>query len=90
MRLDRDKIPTIEQIRERFAPVLKVGGAKKAIVFGSYARGGPDEYSDLDLIIVSDTEGKFIKRADELSKMLAEGRYFIERALEEGVVIYEE
>ena len=80
-------------------------------MFGSYARGGPDEYSDLDLIIVSDTERKFIKRADEftglydvwgkastssvytpdeLSKMLAEGRYFIERALEEIIVIYEE
>ena len=92
-------------------PSCKDGEAKKAIVFGSYARGDADRHSDLDLIVVVDTERSFFKRhegfaglydvwrrgmdlliytPDELADMLAEHRDFIETALEEGVVIYEE
>ena len=41
--------------------------AAKAIVFGSYARGQADEYSDLDLIIVADTDRPFFKRHTEYS-----------------------
>ena len=55
-------VPTIDQIREAFAPILKDGEAKKAIVFGSYARGDADRHSDLDLIVVVDTERSFFKR----------------------------
>ena len=108
---DRQDIPSIEQIRELFAPVLRDGGAKRAIVFGSYARGEADLHSDLDLIIVTDTELKFTRRHEqfigideiwqkgldmliytpqELAELLSKGRAFVERALDEGVVIYEE
>ncbi len=104
-------IPSLDHIRESFAPVLKAGGAKKAIVFGSYARGDADQYSDLDLIIVAETERKWFDRYEafsglydvwrkgfdlliytprEVADMLAEHRAFVEIALEEGVVIYEE
>ena len=41
--------------------------AAKAIVFWSYARGQADEYSDLDLIIVADTDRPFFKRHTEYS-----------------------
>ena len=103
--------PSLDDIRESLGPVLRRGRAKKAIVFGSYARGQADEYSDLDLIIVVDTARPFFERHKEfagifsewhkgldmliytpaeLEQMLAEQRPFIELALDQGVVIYEE
>ena len=111
MILSSKSVQSIAQIRQTFAPILQEGGAKKAVVFGSYARGEADQYSDLDLIIVAETDKTFFKRHEEfsgvydvwrkgldmliytpgeLAEMLAEGRAFIELALEEGVVIYEE
>ena len=54
-------------IREAFEPILMKTGAAKAIVFGSYALGQADEYSDLDLIIVADTDRSFFKRHVEYS-----------------------
>ena len=107
---DKTYIPTIAQIRESLAPLIARAGARKAVVFGSYARDDADGYSDLDIIIVQDTEKGFFDRAsdfrevraawprsldmliytpDELDKMLAQRRPFIEIALEEGIVIYE-
>jgi predicted nucleotidyltransferase len=37
-------------------------GAHKAILFGSYARGEADAFSDLDLVIVCDTSTPFLDR----------------------------
>ena len=56
------KIYTLEEIKKVVTPVLKKGGAQKAIVFGSYARGDADEYSDLDIIIIKDTDIHFLDR----------------------------
>jgi predicted nucleotidyltransferase len=56
------KVSSLEEIKKAVAPVLKKGGAQKAIVFGSYARGDADEYSDLDIIIIKDTEAHFFDR----------------------------
>lgn len=105
------KPPSLESIREALVSVLRRAGACKAIVFGSYARGEADEYSDLDLIVIAETDLPFFKRherfagiydvwrkgldlliytPEELEQMQAEGRPFIQRALQEGVVIYEE
>ena len=102
---------TIDQIRQTFAPVLREGHAKKAIVFGSYGRAEADEYSDLDLIIVADSNRTFFRRHEdfaelyeiwrrgfdpliytpaEFAAMQSQGNPFIERALGEGVIIYEE
>ena len=60
--LNTNKPLSIDRVCETFAPVLKKRGAKKAIVFGSYARGDADQYSDLDLIIIAETDKKFFKR----------------------------
>jgi len=35
---------------------------RKAIVFGSVARGDADEWSDLDLVIVTETSRPFLER----------------------------
>ena len=105
------EVPSLDSVREALVPILKKGSVAKAIVFGSYARGEADQHSDLDLIIVAESERTFFHRhkdfpdiyeywrkgldmliytPDELSDMLDEHRAFIEQALEEGVVIYEE
>ncbi len=62
---DRTHIPTVAQIRESLAPLIARAGARKAVVFGSYARGSADRYSDLDIIIIHDTEKGFFDRASD-------------------------
>lgn len=46
----------------------------KAYIFGSVARGEEDEYSDLDLIVVRETELPFPDRARELLPLLKEAK----------------
>ena len=53
-------IQDLGALRERLAPYLR--RARKAIVFGSVARGEADEWSDLDLVIVADTTRPFLQR----------------------------
>ena len=57
----------MEQIRELLVPFFSSSAAEKAVLFGSYARGDADEYSDLDLIIVADTETPFLDRFRDYS-----------------------
>ena len=111
MTLKSADVPSINEIRTTFEPFLRQGGATRAIVFGSYARGEADRHSDLDLIIIADTNVDWFDRyrafpgvyniwrggidmliytPEELEEMLASGRAFIEDALQEGVIIYEE
>lgn len=68
---DKTRIPTIAQIRESLAPLIARVGARKAVVFGSYARGNADSYSDLDIIIVQDTEKGFFDRASDFGEVRA-------------------
>ena len=56
------EIPTLDVIREALTPALAASDAQRAIVFGSYARGDANEYSDLDLIIVAETDKRFLQR----------------------------
>ncbi|MCY3544710.1 MAG: nucleotidyltransferase domain-containing protein [Chloroflexi bacterium] len=58
----RAEIPTLDTIRDALTPALEASDAQRAIVFGSYARGDADEYSDLDLIIVAETDKRFLQR----------------------------
>lgn len=41
------------------------GPVEKIILFGSYAKGDADEFSDLDLIIVKETDQPFVRRCVE-------------------------
>jgi predicted nucleotidyltransferase len=80
---------------------------QQAILFGSYAAGRRDLFTDLDLLIIMDSSQDFVSRTAEMYGYLAlpvdldllvytteelernRHRAFIQRALEEGIVIYE-
>ena len=40
----------IEEIKEKAVPILKAAGARKAALFGSYARGEETPESDIDIL----------------------------------------
>ena len=61
---------TFDDLRRRAVPVLRQAGAKRAIVFGSWARGQADGFSDLDLAIVMDTDLPRPQRASALAREL--------------------
>jgi predicted nucleotidyltransferase len=65
----REAVPSLQEIREAITPVLHAAGAQKAILFGSYARGDADEYSDVDLLVVAESRRPFIERCKDFLGM---------------------
>ncbi|MGH7807850.1 MAG: nucleotidyltransferase domain-containing protein [Thermodesulfobacteriota bacterium] len=55
---------------ERLVECLRRYNPEKIILFGSYARGDADEYSDLDVVIIKNTEKRFLERLVEVAKYL--------------------
>lgn len=53
----------LERIITRYAP-------QKVVLFGSYAYGQPDEESDVDLLIVKETNKRPIERWMDLKRLL--------------------
>jgi len=53
---------TLQEVRRAVAAACRREGAERAILFGSYARGEADAYSDLDLVIVCETPRPFLER----------------------------
>lgn len=53
------------EIRECLTPVLRGLGVEKAILRGSYARGDAHPGSDIDLIVVVDTDRGRLERSGE-------------------------
>lgn len=49
---------------------LKEYQPEKIILFGSYARGETDEYSDLDFVIIKKTDKRFLERLIEVAKLI--------------------
>ena len=52
----QDRAVLVERLRPRLA------GATRALVFGSVAGGEADEWSDLDLVVIADTDRTFFER----------------------------
>lgn len=50
--------------------LIKAYQPKKVILFGSYAYGNPTEDSDVDLLIIKDTDKRPLDRWIELKKIL--------------------
>ena len=44
---------------------------EKIILFGSMARGDADEYSDIDLIVVKETNRRFVQRLVDISEFIS-------------------
>jgi predicted nucleotidyltransferase len=62
---------TVELVQKCLTPVFRHYGILKAVVFGSVARGEPSPYSDVDLILVQNTEKRFLDRYEGISFDLA-------------------
>jgi predicted nucleotidyltransferase len=43
---------------------------QRVIVFGSWARGDEDEYSDLDLVIIKETQERFLDRLEKVYELV--------------------
>jgi predicted nucleotidyltransferase len=52
-----------DAIHRAVAAACRRTGARRAVLFGSYAAGTADAYSDLDLLIVCPTELGFFERS---------------------------
>jgi predicted nucleotidyltransferase len=46
--------------------LLKNYDPEKIILFGSYARGDADEYSDYDIIVIKSTDKPFLERLQDM------------------------
>ncbi len=55
----------------RFVEKLRQLGARKVVLFGSYAEGREDPYTDLDMFVVIDSALAFVERTAWLYKELA-------------------
>ncbi|MGQ9815929.1 MAG: nucleotidyltransferase family protein, partial [Candidatus Roseilinea sp.] len=49
----------LNRIREQVLPALIKHGVQKAIAFGSFGRGEPSPRSDLDLLLIQNTDKRF-------------------------------
>lgn len=67
MATDTEVGKIIEEIVERIVREYK---PKKIILFGSYAYGEPTEDSDIDLLIIKDTDKRAIDRWVEVKRLL--------------------
>ena len=70
----------LDEIAERLRPIFEQRRVQRAIVFGSLARGQATRRSDLDLIVVMDTDKRFLDRYDDL--LLPIARAVPERAVD--------
>lgn len=66
----RNRTLTLDEIKATLASLLKGSIAGKAILFGSYARGDADQYSDIDPILIADSERPFVTRFEDFWPLL--------------------
>ncbi|MGH7551248.1 MAG: nucleotidyltransferase domain-containing protein [Gemmatimonadota bacterium] len=67
--LRRDASLELRDVAQLLAGPLEEGEAIRAVVFGSYATGTADGYSDLDLVVVLDTDRPFLERGALLPRI---------------------
>jgi predicted nucleotidyltransferase len=56
----------LAELASRLRPIFVKHRVLRAVVFGSLAHGDASRRSDLDLIVVQDTEKRFLERYDDL------------------------
>lgn len=97
-------------IKKNILKIIYGYAPKKIILYGSYARGDYHDGSDLDLILIKDTQEKFADRIEqvmefcdgrisvaplvyseeEIRKMISGENILLNKAFEEGIVVYEQ
>lgn len=64
-----DKVYTIPELKTILSPVFAEHGVKRAVLFGSYAKGTATEKSDIDLLVDSRLRGlRFVGFLDDVQK----------------------
>lgn len=58
-------------VRRITSRLRRLPGVERASLFGSYARGSDDLFTDLDVLVVMSTEKPFAERLRELYSLLA-------------------
>jgi len=61
-----------EQVSRRARPVFRRYGIKKAILFGSFASGRQTLKSDVDLVLIQDTDKRYFDRFEGILRELYE------------------
>ena len=62
----------LEAIKGQLAPALKELGVDKAILFGSISRHAGTRKSDIDLLIVMETDERFFERYDRFEMIYSQ------------------
>ena len=64
-------MPSIDSIRENLIPIFGRYNVKKAVLFGSYAKGMADDKSDVDIFVDSGLKGlKFFGLLEDVTNAL--------------------
>lgn len=66
------KATTLSDFAPAASAVLRDFGVLRAIVFGSFARGEPSRHSDVDMLVIWQTEKRFFDRHEGLYGALQE------------------
>jgi len=61
---------SLEELARLARKPLEAAGAERAVAFGSWARGSPDGYSDLDLAVVLETDLPRLERGRLLGDLV--------------------
>lgn len=77
------KLVSIAEIKDILGPILKKIGVQKAVVFGSYAKNTQSPKSDLDMMIVMETDERYFKRYNRLEEV-----YHAIKGIEIDILVY--
>jgi predicted nucleotidyltransferase len=64
--MPKTKLNFLSEIKKLSFQIQKKYSPEKIILFGSCARGDYDEYSDIDMVIIKDTNRRFLDRIKDI------------------------
>ncbi|MCL2859951.1 MAG: nucleotidyltransferase domain-containing protein [Oscillospiraceae bacterium] len=100
----KDKVYSVPEIKQKITPILKKSKVRRAVLFGSYAKGNPTPASDIDIYIDSEgvlngfnffavyevVEKKLKKKIDLIEAMdVKKDSKIYNEIVNHGVIIYE-